>query len=145
MVLGVTSLVSAQNSPPVVTYFWLKVDYYRDRDYYWCYCDEYAVIKGRVESYDPDGDPVLYTWYVNGRESGWGDSLWYETQVEGWYEVYVRVEDIYGLSTWEGPHRVKVDFDWYCGGGCSTSLDSEGLGLLTILFGFLVIPLVKKL
>ncbi|MCS7232956.1 MAG: hypothetical protein N3C62_01035 [Synergistetes bacterium] len=135
----------AQNLAPVITRLWIDVDYYDYCDYWWYYCYEYAVIKGQISAYDPDGDPIFYTWYVNGIGVGYGDSLWYEAWREGWYEIYVKVEDIYGLSTWSGPYQVEIDFGWWCGGGCEIVANPSfgGLGLLFITFG-IIIPLIKK-
>jgi len=136
----------SQNRSPVITDWWVEVDYYDYWDNcYGDYCDEYAVIKGRVEAYDPDGDRVFYTWYVDGMEADYGDSLWYEVWSEGEYEIYVKVEDEYGLSTWAGPRYVKVDFDWWCGGGCSSVSGSRfnSMGLL-LLLGAVAIPLLRR-
>jgi len=140
-ILAPLRTASSQNRVPIITGFWLDVDYYC----FWPYCEEYAVIKGWVEAYDPDGDYIFYTWYVNGREAGFGDSLWYEVWYEGKYEIYVKVEDEYGLSTWVGPRYVKVDFDWWCGGGCSVSSSkAEGMGLVLLLLGIFTIPMLRR-
>lgn len=147
LILNMHLVAYAQNQAPVITELWIDVDYYDYCDWWWYCCDEYAVIKGHVSAYDPDGDSVFYTWYIDGLESGYGDSLWYETWREGWYEIYVKVKDTYGLSTWSGPYKVRVDFDWWCGGGCSLGSSYSSNGWYT-MFPIGMVPfliLLKRL
>jgi len=137
LLLCISGYALGQNSPPIITNVWLDVDYY---EYDWC--DEYAIIKGRVEAYDPDGDYIYYTWYVNGVEVEWSDTLWYRVWYEGWYDVCVKVEDEYGHSTWWGPRSIRVDFDWWCG-GCEISSRPGALGALALVGG-MFLPILRR-
>ncbi len=46
-----------------------------------------------VSAYDPDGDTLTYTWYVNDQQVGTGDSLTYTFNSAGDYEVKCLVSD----------------------------------------------------
>jgi uncharacterized protein YfaS (alpha-2-macroglobulin family) len=46
-----------------------------------------------VTATDPDGDPLTYTWYVNGTQIGTGSSVTWSPIEQGTYLVEVKVSD----------------------------------------------------
>jgi len=54
-----------------------------------------------TNSYDPEGEELLYNWYVDGTPSGNGATTDYEFQLVGTHEVVLKVTDEFG----------NIDFD----------------------------------